>query len=69
MCKNIAVSYLKVGGDSVSAIRFWMTAKGDLPHLYYIFLKPKPLGRELNTVVCSVTGYLIFIEYREEGKG
>ena len=38
---NIAASYLKVGGESMSAIRFWVTVKGDLPHLYYIFWKPE----------------------------
>ena len=59
---NISVSSLKVGYESMSVIRFWTTAKGDLPHLSYIFRKPDPLGTELNTVACSVTGSMIFIE-------
>ena len=43
-CINIADSYLDVGDESMSAIRFWNTVKGDLPHLSYIFCKPEPLG-------------------------
>ena len=54
-CENIAASYLKVGDDSMSAIRFWTTAKWDLPHLSYIFRNPEPLGTDFNTVACYVT--------------
>ena len=42
-CNDISAIYLKVGDESMSAIRFWTTVKGDLPHLYYIFWKPEPL--------------------------
>ena len=42
--KNIAASFFKVGDESMSAIRFRTTAKGNLPHLSYIFRKPDPLG-------------------------
>ena len=59
--KNIAASFLKVGDEWMSAIRFWTTAKGNLPHLSYIFRKPEPLGTEFKTVACSVTGALLFI--------
>ena len=52
---NIAVSYLKVGDDSMSVIQFITTSKGNLPHLYYIFRKPEPLWWEFNVVACSVT--------------
>ena len=34
-CNNIAASFLKVGDESMSAIRFQTTAKGNLPHLSY----------------------------------
>ena len=61
-CKNIAASYLKVGGDSMNVIRFRATAKGNLYHVYYIFRKLEPLGTEFNTVTNYVTGDLIFIE-------
>ena len=50
ICKNISASFLKVGDESMSAIRFWTTAKGNLPHLFYIFLKLYPLGIEFKTV-------------------
>ena len=46
---NIASSYLKVGDDSTSAIRFLTTPKGDLPHLSYIFHKTELLGTEFKT--------------------
>ena len=61
-CKNIPAIYLKVGGDSMSAILFRTTAKGNLPHLSYIFRKPEPLSTELKTVAYYVTGALVFIE-------
>ena len=47
---NIASSYLKVGDDSMSAIQFHTTSKGNLTHLYNIFHKPEPLGTEVKTV-------------------
>ena len=49
-CTNTAVSYLKVGDESMSAIGFHTTSKGDLPHLSYIFCNPEPLGMEFKTV-------------------
>ena len=46
----------------MSAIRFWTTAKGNLPYLSYIFRKPEPLVTEFKTVSCYVTEALLFIE-------
>ena len=34
---NISASYQKVGYESMIVIIFLMTAKGNLPHLCYIF--------------------------------
>ena len=68
-CKNIAASFLKVGDESMSAIRFRTTAKGNLPHLSYIFRKPEPLGTKFKTVVCSVTGALLFIKVQRGKEG
>ena len=68
-CKNIAASFLKVGDESMSAIRFWKTAKDNLPHLSYIFRKPDPPGTEFKTIACSVTGDLLFIEVQREDEG
>ena len=61
-CKNIPSIYLKVGDDSMNAILFQTTEKGNLPHLSYIYRKPEPLGAELKTVAYYVTGALVFIE-------
>ena len=60
-CKNITASFLKVGDQSMSAIRFQTKAKGNLPHLSYIFRNPEPPGTKFNPVACSVTGALLFI--------
>ena len=60
-CKNIAASFMKVGDESMGAIHFWETAKGNLPHLSYILRKPEPLGTEFKTYACSFTGDLLFI--------
>ena len=49
-CKNISASSMKVGDESMSAIHFRTTAKGNLPHWSYIFRKPEPLGTEFKTV-------------------
>ena len=47
----------------MSKIRFRTTAKGNLPHLSYIFRKPEPLGTKFKTVAWSVTGALLFIDW------
>ena len=61
-CKSISVSYLKVGDESMSVMRFQTTEKGNLSHLSYIFRKTEPLGEEFKTVACSITGVVIFVE-------
>ena len=61
-CNNIDASFLNVGDESIGAIRFRTTTKGNLPHLSYIFRNPKPLGIELNTVACYFKGDFLFIE-------
>ena len=47
---NIAASYLRLGGDSMSAIPFHTTSKEDLPHFFNIFRNPEPFGTDFNTV-------------------
>ena len=49
-CKNIAASFLKVGEESTSVISFQTTAKGNLPHLSYIFRNMDSLGTEFRIV-------------------
>ena len=68
-CNNITASSLKVRDESMSEIRFRTTAKGNLPHLSYIFCKPEPLGIEFNTFECYVTGELLFIEVQRGKEG
>ena len=68
-CKNIAASFLKVGDESMSAIRFRTTAEGNLPHLSYILRKMEPLGIEFKTVACYVTGELLLIEVQRGKEG
>ena len=66
-CKNIDASFLRVGGESMSEIRFRTTAKGNLLNLSYIFRKPDPLETEFNKVSCSVTGTFLLIEFQRGG--
>ena len=53
-CKSIATSCIKVGDESMSEIRFRTTAKGKLPHLFYIFRKLYPQGIDFKTVAFSI---------------
>ena len=53
----------------MSAIRFQTTAKGNLPHLSYIFRKREPVGTDFKTVACSVTGALLFIKVQRGKEG
>ena len=66
---NTASSYLRVGDKYMSEICFCKTAKGNLPHLSYIFRKPEPLGTSFNTVACYVTEAFLFIELQRRREG
>ena len=61
--------FLKVGDESMTAIRFWTMAKGNLPHLSYIFRKLETLGTEFKKVACYIIGALIFIEVHRGKEG
>ena len=61
-CSNIAASYLKVGYEPLSSVRFCTTSKGDFPRLSYIFCNLEPLGTEFKMVAYSITGALILLE-------
>ena len=52
----------------MSAIRFWTTVKGNLPHLSFIFHKPEPLGTEFKKIVFLSHGTCYSLNYREESK-
>ena len=45
----------------MSKLRFRTTAKGNLPHLFYIFRKPDPMVTEVKTVSCYITGDVLLI--------
>ena len=66
---NIAAGYLKVDDESMSAIRFRTTEKGNLPHLYYISLNPEPPGTEFKNFACYVTRGFIIIEIHRGKEG
>ena len=61
---NISDSYMKFGDEFMSVIRFGATAKGNFPHLSYIFHKPETPGAEPKTSACSFTGFLLFISFQ-----
>ena len=60
-CSNIAVNYMKVEDESMIAIRFQKTSKGDIINLFYMLRKPETLETEFETVSCSITVSLIKI--------
>ena len=56
----------KTEDESMSAIRFWKTPKGDLLHYLFIFMNPEPLGTELNEISCSRLGIMLYLEKKGE---
>ena len=61
-CNNIASSYLEFGNESMSVVFSWTTAKGNLPHLYYISHNLEPLETEFKTVSGSFAESFLFID-------
>ena len=59
---QIASGVGKTADELMSAIIFFTTPKGDLPHYSYNFRKPEPLGIEINNVVCSKVGMVLRLE-------
>ena len=51
--RKIASGVGKTADESMSAIQFCTTTKVYLPHYYYIFRNPYPLGTETKNVACS----------------
>ena len=58
----------KTADESMSAIRFRITPKGELPHYSYIFRKPEPLEKEMKNVVCSSSGTMLHLEIQKGRK-
>jgi hypothetical protein len=57
--RTIAASFMKLLDELMSAFVLQTTALGGLPHLSYIYRKPKPLGTEGKVEACGETGELI----------
>ena len=51
--------------ESMSAIRFCTTPKGDLPHYSYIFGKLETLGTDMRNVVCSKLETMLRLEIQK----
>ena len=60
-CRQIASGKEKTADESMSAIRFRTTPKGDLPHYSYIFRKPEPLWTGMKNVACSRLGEMLHL--------
>ena len=63
--RKISSGIEKTADESISAIRFGTTPKGDLPHYSYIFRKPEPLGTEMKNVVCSSLGNMLHLDIQK----
>ena len=55
----------KTADESMIAINFFTTPKGDLPHYSYIFRNPEKLGTEMKNVVCSRLGNMLYLEIQK----
>ena len=50
--RQIKFGAKKIVDESMSAIHFQITPKGDLPYYSYIFSMPDPLGTDIQNVAC-----------------
>ena len=55
----------KTVDESMSAIRFRTTPKGDLPHYSYIFRNLDPLRTKMKNVVCSRLGTMLRLDIQK----
>ena len=63
--RQIASGVEKTADESMSAIHFYTTPKGDLPHYSYIFRNPETLGTEMNGVACSRMGNMLHLDIQK----
>ena len=52
----------------MSSIRFCTTPKSYLPHYFYIFRKPDPLGTDIKNVDFSSSGTMLYLETQKREK-
>ena len=51
--------------DPMSAIRFQITPKGALLHYSCMFRNPDPLGMDINNVLCSRLGTMLYLDIKK----
>ena len=51
--------------ESMSAIQFFTTPKGDLPHYSFIFSNMEPVGTEMKNFVCLRLGKILHLEIQK----
>ena len=54
--------------ESLSAIHFCTTPKGDLPHYSYIFRNMEPLGKYIKKIYCSRLGNVLYLDIQKGKK-
>ena len=67
MFGEISPGVEKTADESMSAIWFWTTPKGDLKQYLFIFRKPDKLDMELRNSACSRLGNVLYL-YIKKGK-
>ena len=63
--RKIYTGVEETADESMSAIRFWTTPKGDLPHYWFILSKLKPLETELKNAVCDRLGVMLYLDIQK----
>ena len=64
-CRQIVSGLVRNANESISAIHYHTTPKGDLPHYYYIFRNLNTLGTEINNVSCYRLGTMLHLEIQK----
>ena len=60
--RKIASGAKNTADESMSSIRFQTTPEGGLTHYPYIFWNPEQLEIEVNNMVCSRLGTMLYLE-------
>ena len=63
--RQISSGVRKTSDESMSAIRFCTTPKGDLPHYSYIFRKTEPLGTKMKNMEYSRLGTMLQLDIQK----
>ena len=63
--RQIASGVGKTSDGLMSAIQFFTTPKGDLPHYSFIFRNMGPLGTEMKDLACSRFGTMLHLDIQK----